>query len=212
MFVNYIRSIVKNTYEDYPSIKGQTLVEALIALSILVVVVSAVAYAVVASTANSTYLKRQNLANKLSQDGMEFARNAQMNNLYLDVTKGATHYVIPPGTPYISFNNFISSSTGLNDEYCFPSDNTLVFDSNNKNNCLALPNGTITSGSEIFIRTLTIYNIQCQQIKVDGTGIPPTGYQVTITTNWSGSKCSATDSYCNSSQVSSCFVINSPMP
>lgn len=58
---------------------GQTLLEALIALSILVVILGAVATSVLTSINNSSFVKQQNQANKLAQQGIEYIRD-RINN------------------------------------------------------------------------------------------------------------------------------------
>lgn len=63
-----------NTYN-----RGQTLLEALIALTILVIILGAVATSVLTSINNSSFVKQQNQANKLAQQGMEYIRD-RINN------------------------------------------------------------------------------------------------------------------------------------
>ncbi|MBP9815327.1 MAG: prepilin-type N-terminal cleavage/methylation domain-containing protein [Candidatus Levybacteria bacterium] len=59
---------------------GQTLVEAIIALSLLVIILSATAVAVLTSVNNSVFVKQQNQANKLAQQGLEYMRDQISNN------------------------------------------------------------------------------------------------------------------------------------
>lgn len=59
--------------------RGQTLLEAVIALTILVIILGAVATSVLTSINNSSYVKQQNQANKLAQQGMEYIRD-RINN------------------------------------------------------------------------------------------------------------------------------------
>lgn len=58
---------------------GQTLLEAVIALSILVIILGAVSVVVLTSLNNSSYIKQQNQANKLAQQGIEYIRD-QIDN------------------------------------------------------------------------------------------------------------------------------------
>lgn len=59
---------------------GQTLLEALIALGALVIILTAVAVTVLTSLNNSSFVKQQNQANKLAQQGMEYIRDQVNNN------------------------------------------------------------------------------------------------------------------------------------
>ncbi len=61
--------------------KGQTMVEAIVALVTILLIITAIAIVIVNGLYNSTYIKNQNEANKLSQQGMEFVRNIQQNDL-----------------------------------------------------------------------------------------------------------------------------------
>lgn len=54
--------------------KGQSLIEALIALSAAVAVISAIAIAVIASINNADFSKNQNLAAQYAQQGMEILK------------------------------------------------------------------------------------------------------------------------------------------
>lgn len=81
--------------------KGQTLLESVIALSLLIIILTAISVAVLTSLNNSSYVKQQNQANKLAQQGMEYLRDQLVNNVQF---------------------NYYSSSTGSK---CLDSQNTL---------------------------------------------------------------------------------------
>lgn len=55
--------------------KGQSLVEALIALGVAVVIISGIAVAVITSVNNTDFSKNQNLATQYAQQGMELVRH-----------------------------------------------------------------------------------------------------------------------------------------
>ena len=55
--------------------KGQSLIEALIALGTAVLIISAIAIAVITSVNNTDFSKNQNLATQYAQQGMELVRN-----------------------------------------------------------------------------------------------------------------------------------------
>lgn len=63
--------------------KGETLIEVLIALTIAVVVITAIAVLSVSSLSNSQFIKNQEQAGKYAQEGMEIMR-ALRNNDYVD--------------------------------------------------------------------------------------------------------------------------------
>ena len=61
--------------------KGQTIVEAIVALAAIFVIVAAIAVAIVSAVSNSQFIKSQNLANKYAQQGMEFVRGIHADNI-----------------------------------------------------------------------------------------------------------------------------------
>ena len=60
--------------------KGQSLVEALIALGVAVIVVSAMAVAAITSVNNADFSKYQNLATNYAQQGLEVMRQQAQSN------------------------------------------------------------------------------------------------------------------------------------
>lgn len=61
--------------------KGQTIIEAVVALVTILLILTAIAIVIVSGLYNSTYIKNQNEANKYAQQGMELVRNIQKNDL-----------------------------------------------------------------------------------------------------------------------------------
>lgn len=61
--------------------KGQTIVEAIVALAAVFVIVAAIAVAILNAVNNSQFVKNQNLANKYAQQGMEFVRSIHADNI-----------------------------------------------------------------------------------------------------------------------------------
>lgn len=59
---------------------GQTIIETVIALSIILIILAAIATAIITSTSNSKFLKDQTLANKHAQGGMEYIRFLRNTN------------------------------------------------------------------------------------------------------------------------------------
>lgn len=60
---------------------GQTIIEAIVALSAILLTISAIAVAVLTGISNSTFVKNQNLGNKYAQQGIEFVRNIKENDI-----------------------------------------------------------------------------------------------------------------------------------
>jgi prepilin-type N-terminal cleavage/methylation domain-containing protein len=60
--------------------KGQTLIEVLVALGIISIIVTSVASIVTSSLGNTEYSKDQNTATKYAQEGLEVARSVRNNN------------------------------------------------------------------------------------------------------------------------------------
>lgn len=61
--------------------KGQTLIEAVVALMTILIIITAIAIVIVNGLYNSQFVKNQNEANKLAQEGIEIVRNIQKNDL-----------------------------------------------------------------------------------------------------------------------------------
>lgn len=139
---------------------GQTLLEALIALALLMIILSAVSVAVLTSLSNSTYIKQQNQATKLGQQGLEYIRDQiQTNNLYSDPTIGLT------------------INTGSR---CLDSNNVLKFDP-----CDVSSPGSPDLIYGIFKREVTFTSGNCG---VGGT--IANGIQAAVTVSWTSGKCS----------------------
>jgi len=61
--------------------RGQTIIEAVVALGAIFIIVAAITIAIVNAVNNSQFIKSQNLANKYGQQGMEFVRNVQSEDI-----------------------------------------------------------------------------------------------------------------------------------
>ena len=60
---------------------GQTMIEAIVALMTMMVILTAIAVVIVNGLYNSQFIKNQNEANKYAQQGMEYVRDIQQNDL-----------------------------------------------------------------------------------------------------------------------------------
>lgn len=60
--------------------KGQTLLETIIALSIIIIILSGIAFTTVSTITNAEYGKNQALSTKFAQEGIEILRKIRNNN------------------------------------------------------------------------------------------------------------------------------------
>lgn len=74
--------------------KGQTLVEALIALGVAVTIISAIVVAVVSSLSNAQFTKNQNLANHYASEGMEIVRGLRNASWPAFLSLSSTYYCL----------------------------------------------------------------------------------------------------------------------
>ncbi len=75
--------------------RGQTLIEVVVALSVVMLILAAISVAVTTSLSNSTYLKNHNLASKYAQDGIEYIRHLYENqeNFYESFPAGSRYFM-----------------------------------------------------------------------------------------------------------------------
>jgi type II secretory pathway pseudopilin PulG len=166
-------------YKKLESRKGQTLLEALIALSALVIILTAVSVAVLTSINNSSFLKQQNQANKLAQQGMEYIRD-RINSS----NKFSTYSVL---TGAKCFNEVSSGYGG--------SGGTEIILANS---CAGVAN---IGG---FIREVTFVSQDCD---TSGAVLDfSDGLQAKVDVYWSSGKCPVTDTFCHKQEVRSCFI------
>ncbi len=77
--------------------KGQSLIEAMVALGAAVAVIAAIAITVVSSVNNSTFTKNQNLANQYAKQGIEIVRQLSRSNWTTLQSYNAIYYCLPQG-------------------------------------------------------------------------------------------------------------------
>lgn len=80
--------------------KGQTLIEVLVALGTGIVVISAIAIAVITSINNLSFGRNQNLATQYAQEGMEIVRRVRNTNSSFGTLGG--EYCLPQGSNTLS--------------------------------------------------------------------------------------------------------------
>lgn len=74
--------------------KGQTLVEALIALGVAIVIISAIVVSVISSLSNAQFTKNQNQANHFAQEGMEIVRGIRNSSWTTFSALSSTYYCL----------------------------------------------------------------------------------------------------------------------
>lgn len=110
---------------------GQTLIEVLVALSVISIIVTSITIAVITSLNNAEFVKNQNLATEYAQQGMEEIRFMRNTN-------------------YTSF-------TGLNGQYCLKDTCTQIVPSSQ--DCGTLGGNNCGSNvSTIFDREVDVYS------------------------------------------------------
>lgn len=167
--------------------EGQAVIEAVIALSALLILLAAIAVVITTSLSNTTFSNSQDLANKHAQEGIEIIRNyAKSNNVFqggdLD---GATIFSLTSG-----------------DYYCMDESGEISLSSDTVN----VRDGCGVNVDDQFVRTVSIAQDFCGGSEFDGI-------EAVVDVAWSsgrcacpaGQSCTITDRYCHSATLLSCF-------
>lgn len=164
--------------------KGQTLIEVLLALGTAVVVLSATVVAVLAALNNAQFSKNQNIATQYAQQGMEVMRNMRNSN-------------------WSEFNTLCAA--GAICSYCLGEGDTFLDSDDGRSG--SVPNGCSRTGlpspnpniRDIYVRQVDIgedVSIKC------GTGTT----KVTVSVSWASNKCTETSNlYCHKVELVSCL-------
>lgn len=83
--------------------KGQTFVEVLVALGVIIVITTAISGIVINSMSNSRFSKDQNLATQYAQEGMEIVRRLRDND-YITFRTYNTTYCLDGGSDILGSN------------------------------------------------------------------------------------------------------------
>ncbi len=94
--------------------KGQSLLEALVALGAAVLVVSAITITVISALNNVQYTKNQNIASQYAQEAMEVMRQTSLSNWNLFSSYTAGRYCMDGGTTLLRTVDPVSNSCGQN--------------------------------------------------------------------------------------------------
>ncbi len=165
---------------------GQTLIEAIVALSALIISLAGISIAVIFAVNNTTFVKNQNLANKYAQAGMEYFKNKAEN--------GETVNLNPPIQ-----NKSEDDFRNLSGTYCLGESFTIA---TYNNGCIPANVG------ETFQRYVTFTQSSCGPTPTPddlGDTNQYSGSEVTVTVSWSSSKCPSDNTYCHKAQLHSCF-------
>jgi type II secretory pathway pseudopilin PulG len=171
--------------------KGQSLVEAVIALGVAAIVVSAMAIGAVTAVNNSDFSKYQNLATQYAQEGIEIVRQQSQ-------------------TDWATFKNYVGNEpTG--DTWCLDQGSTAF---------VSRPTGcgqniNDQNGKPFFVRevmltqTVPIYIApgDVNTLNPACNGI----VKAAVSVAWTDGKCSSSSDYCHMVTLYSCFAdLNSP--
>ncbi len=159
--------------------KGQTIIEAVVALALVIVVLTAITVAVISTVNNAEFARNQALASKYTQQGMEFMRYLRNN---------------PPSTGF-TFDSYASQTTAgfCMDPSYNPNTSALSTSGSTCNTVSTFPGGS-------FVREVKFDNSLNANCSL--------GTRVTVTTYWSSGKCGTATiqaRYCHKSQLVSCF-------
>lgn len=151
--------------------KGQSLTEVLVSLTVIIIIVTAIAFTVTNSLKSSQYGKNQTLASQYSQQGMDIIRNWRY-------------------TDYVSFSALPAGS------YCL-ADTCSLLTTQVGNICGPVANQCLTSaniptGNPAYLRQVTIApnSTDCNS----GTG---SGTKVTVTVSWTDGQCANATTFCH---------------
>lgn len=154
---------------------GQTLIEAIVALSALLISLAGISIAVIYAVNNTTFIKNQNLASKYAQEGMEYLKNKTDNGEMVSLNP-------PVQTKYNDdFRN-------LSGPFCMNEDHTLSSSTSECN----------TNIQGFFKRSVTFDKDTCG-------GKAFSGSEVTVIVKWTSSKCPSDNTYCHKAEFHSCF-------
>jgi type II secretory pathway pseudopilin PulG len=162
--------------------KGQSLVEALIALGVAAIVVSAMAVAAITAVNNADFSKYQNLATQYAQQGLEILKQQSQ-------------------TDWNAFSSQVGGSPG--NLYCLDQDKTKL-DLPPLGSCAQNINDQ--NNKPFFVRDVRL--TQTDPADLDCHGI----VRVTVRVSWTDGKCSSTTDYCHKVSLKSCFANINAVP
>lgn len=168
-----MRKFIASIFEQN---SGQTLIEAIVALSALLISLAGISIAVIYAVNNTTFIKNQNLANKYAQQGMEYLKNK---------TDNGEMVTLNPPVQNKSQDDF----RNLSGEFCF----------DENYNISSSTGGCTTNIQDFFERSVDFEQDMCG-------GKPFSGSEATVTVKWTSSKCPSDNTYCHKAEFHSCFL------
>jgi hypothetical protein len=168
--------------------KGQSLVEALIALGVATIVVSAMAVAAITAVNNSDFSKYQNLATDYAQQGIEVVRQKSQ----ADWSGFYTAYV---------------GSWPSGKSWCLSQDSTTLNQMPIITGCLQNISGQ--NGLPFFVRDVTLTQHPYTAPPPTPSSVTPAcngNVQVEVRVSWTDGKCSSSTTYCHNVILDSCLV------
>jgi type II secretory pathway pseudopilin PulG len=167
--------------------KGQSLVEALVALGVATIVVSAMAVAAITAVNNSDFSKYQNQATQYAQQGIEYLRQLSEND-------------------WSSFSSHIADPNGVS---CLSDVVPLALVASDNGSCSS-PNIRNEKGNKFFVRQVQLTNVPYSvPAPSNNDNIACNGVvKVTVTVSWTDGKCGTLDGnqvYCHSVVLNSCL-------
>ncbi|MDO8658021.1 MAG: prepilin-type N-terminal cleavage/methylation domain-containing protein [Candidatus Levybacteria bacterium] len=175
-------------------IKGQTLIEVLIALAIAILVVAAIAIVILSALNNAQFSKNQNNASQYAQQGMEIVRNLRSSN-------------------WSSFKNLAADPA--NNKYCLDKGHTTLQKTGSLENDIRNGNaGCQGIGSE-HASGQNVDNY-AREVDLENPGTLPCAVseiKATVIVSWADTKCTdANNVYCHKAQIVSCFSTGNILP
>lgn len=162
------------------NIKGQSLIEVLVALGTAVIVLAAIVSSVINALNNAQFAKNQNLATQYAQEGMETIRKMRDSDWNTFSAKDGS-YCLDKGSSELKGKDYSvagCSSSGSNGQ----------------------------NVDSFFVRQIDIEKNSANcSVPVGGSGYTT---KAIVTVSWTDSKCTDTDpvkQFCHKSQLSSCF-------
>lgn len=158
--------------------RGQTIIEAIIALVTILIIITAISVVIVNGLYNSTFVKNQNEANKYAQQGIELVRNLQQNDLetfrgYADDSDPEVDY------PY----------------YCIDEQTSTLYGDN----------GCSDTGINTGVSFNRTIEFSPGGGECDNTNPLTSAARVTVRVKWSSSKCPSNNTFCHMSELVSCM-------
>lgn len=101
--------------------KGQSLIELIVSITIAILVLSSLAFAIITSLRNASLANSQAQATKLAQEGLEKVRSIRDRD-------GATDYIKADGTHTGKFSELWSISFTCSGENCVPANGGFILD------------------------------------------------------------------------------------